>query len=196
MKSIQFTNRKSSHGPWKSVDRFKVGFAKDVGETVVKYYKNFFTAENVTKDQTVMEMEAIVNQHISITSNIDDKPFWTCNDTGKFTISTAWELIREKNPISQFDSKIWLSKVLFKLNFLTWRAINNKLPTEDKISRLEINIVSICCCCAGVNRRPIGKSAEHIFFSGYFAEQIWSFYAEALGINPRTTSLRSLSNSF
>jgi len=40
------------------------------------------------------------------------------------------------------------------------------------------------------------ESAEYIFFSGYFAEQIWSFYARALGINPRTTSLGSLLHSF
>ncbi|KAH0726077.1 hypothetical protein KY284_001942 [Solanum tuberosum] len=83
---------------------------KDVGEADVKYYKNLFTAENVTEDQTVLE---VVRRSINNNDNADlnaiptlreikDSVYSIDSDSaagpdglnGKF-YQTAWSIIAE-----------------------------------------------------------------------------------------------------
>ncbi|XP_060182761.1 uncharacterized protein LOC132612660 [Lycium barbarum] len=50
-----------------------------------------------------------------------DRPRWMMTASGKFTIGTAWELLRSKAVKSDVFKNIWTSGVPFKISFFFWR---------------------------------------------------------------------------
>ncbi|XP_019228142.1 PREDICTED: uncharacterized protein LOC109209335 [Nicotiana attenuata] len=62
-----------------------------------------------------------------------DEAIWTPNVSGKFTCASAWETIRRKKQHLLSNKKTWHKKLPFKWSFCLWRAIRNKLPTNDRV---------------------------------------------------------------
>lgn len=58
------------------------------------------------------------------------------------------------------------------MSFLTWRAINDKLSTDDKVARLGINIPRGCHSCDDVNRINIIETVDHLFCQGDHAKRV------------------------
>ncbi|XP_019248602.1 PREDICTED: uncharacterized protein LOC109227864 [Nicotiana attenuata] len=101
-------------------------------------------------------------QSIDLTPGAVDRAIWSANDSGKFTVASAWELLRQKQSQSPMASKIWHKQVPFKMAFTTWRAIHNGLPTDDRIAMFAINLVSMCSCCYPPSSEL--ETVEHIFY--------------------------------
>lgn len=93
-----------------------------------------------------IKRQVIHLQIILILENVDI-PNCICPNTGSFSITTARNLLRQKRSTNQYDSKIWHNDIPFKMSFLAWRAVHNRLPTDDKINRFGINIPAFCSCC-------------------------------------------------
>ncbi|XP_021724905.1 uncharacterized protein LOC110692214 [Chenopodium quinoa] len=62
--------------------------------------------------------------------------------------------------------------------FTTWLAVNNRLPTRDRLAVWGIVAIVNCCLC---NAAP--ESVEHLFFQCDFSAQIWSMALKALQFN-------------
>ncbi|XP_055835450.1 uncharacterized protein LOC129903954 [Solanum dulcamara] len=50
-----------------------------------------------------------------------DKPRWMMTASGKFSLGTAWELLRSKATKSDIYKNIWIPGVPFKISFFVWR---------------------------------------------------------------------------
>lgn len=55
---------------------------------------------------------------MNILSEAKDMPYWTCSKDEKFSISTAWSMLRQRRQISQFDTKLWQNNILIRCHLL------------------------------------------------------------------------------
>lgn len=100
-------------------------------------------------------------------AEVPNEAIWKLNDHGNFTIASSWEYIRRKKEKSQLNSFIWNRKIPFKGSFLLWRALRQKLPTNDKLNSFGVDPIE-CICCV----RPGVDDIHHIFVAGNFANHI------------------------
>ncbi|KAH0692040.1 hypothetical protein KY285_019137 [Solanum tuberosum] len=47
-----------------------------------------------------------------------DKPWWIKSSTGKFTVKSAWEILRSRDEVSEDIKRIWVKGLPFKIFFL------------------------------------------------------------------------------
>nr|XP_009615408.1 uncharacterized protein LOC104108129 [Nicotiana tomentosiformis] len=60
-----------------------------------------------------------------------DKQYWMPISSGKFTINSAWQILRHRvNPNQEFR-KMWTEGPPFKISFFLWRLWRHKLSTND-----------------------------------------------------------------
>ncbi|XP_059295036.1 uncharacterized protein LOC132048131 [Lycium ferocissimum] len=88
---------------------------------------------------------------ISINSDNNDKPIWTISHTGKFSIGSAWKNLRQEKPHNQLYSRLWHTNIPFKMSFLTWRVVHNRLSTDQSVARLGIPMDPKCYCPLGIS---------------------------------------------
>ncbi|XP_019254091.1 PREDICTED: uncharacterized protein LOC109232860 [Nicotiana attenuata] len=81
---------------------------------------------------------------------------------GNFTCASAWETIRRKKQHLLSNKKTWHKKLPFKWSFCLWRAIRNKIPTDDRVVAFGNPTVTRCACCS----RPQAETVNHIFSTG------------------------------
>ncbi|XP_075099176.1 uncharacterized protein LOC142176035 [Nicotiana tabacum] len=116
------------------------------------------------------KIKLLVSQlHLILDDDTDDTSHWICSNSGRCSISTAWNLLRRKRQFSQFDSRIWHMDIPFKKSFLTRRAVHDKLSTDDKISMFGINLPSICSSCIGPTLSNRSETVEHLFCDDQYA---------------------------
>ncbi|XP_075083349.1 uncharacterized protein LOC142167092 [Nicotiana tabacum] len=94
---------------------------------------------------------------------------WTVDEKGTFSVASAVHLFRRKKQNSRIDSKTWQKQVPFKMSFIVWRALRDKIPSGARILRMEFSIYSSCCCC----RIPDLETIDHLFCSGAYAQEVW-----------------------
>ncbi|XP_060216649.1 uncharacterized protein LOC132644109 [Lycium barbarum] len=107
-----------------------------------------------------------------------DKPWWMMTSTGKFTVSSAWDLLRQRGHVSEDYKNIWLKGLPFKISFCLWRLWKFKLPVDEVLETIGINIVSRCYCCI----EPRQEILDHLFLKGDFATTVWNWFSSAAGI--------------
>jgi hypothetical protein len=96
---------------------------------------------------------------------------WTCTLTNNGTLTThlAWNLCRIKHPTNPWGSHVWKSYIPTKISMLIWQILQNKLPTDDNLEKLNICLPSKCLCCSIFHKN---ETCAHLFFNS-----IWSFKA-------------------
>ncbi|KAH0671069.1 hypothetical protein KY289_025562 [Solanum tuberosum] len=57
----------------------------------------------------------ITKFNINLANNLDDIPLWTAAESGKFSISSAWKLLRKRRRFARIDAKIWHKHSLTEL---------------------------------------------------------------------------------
>nr|XP_033513923.1 uncharacterized protein LOC117278552 [Nicotiana tomentosiformis] len=134
----------------------------------------------------------IKDLNIKLCRNRVDKAIWMPSNTGRFTVSSAWETFRQRKELNRFISGVWYKEVPFKINFLTWRAIQDKLSTKDRVARFGIEMEPKCHCCNNNNQNPITENVDHLFCLGEHAKKIWRFFAGPLGIDYNNMNLKML----
>nr|XP_033511967.1 uncharacterized protein LOC117276725 [Nicotiana tomentosiformis] len=117
-----------------------------------------------------------------------DKAIWTPNVIGKFTCASAWEVIRPKKQPNLTNKLTWHKKIPFKWSFCVWRALKNKLPTDDRVLQFRSPTVTRCVYC----NTPAAETADHIFSHGNFAKLVWRKYGGPTGVQTQYLTLRIL----
>ncbi|XP_060202597.1 uncharacterized protein LOC132631015 [Lycium barbarum] len=92
-----------------------------------------------------------------------DKPWWMMISTGKFTVSSAWELLRQRANYSQVYKQMWIKGVPFKINFLLWRMWKFKIPVHEVFQSIE--------------------TIDHLFLNRELARKVWKFFTDAARIS-------------
>ncbi|XP_019263897.1 PREDICTED: uncharacterized protein LOC109241591 [Nicotiana attenuata] len=103
----------------------------------------------------------IMQNPIFFNSNIQDTAIWTPFTDGRFTCATSWELIRIKKQPNFSNKMTWHKKIPFKRSFCLWRALRNKLPTDDRVLSFSSPTVTRCRIGAGVIIRDHNSGFIH-----------------------------------
>ncbi|XP_075091898.1 uncharacterized protein LOC142172040 [Nicotiana tabacum] len=74
----------------------------------------------------------VQNMDLALCPDKLDKPIWVPDRRGTFTTSSAWNIFRQRRGPSTTDTRIWHKSVPFKMAFLTWRAIHDRLSTGER----------------------------------------------------------------
>ncbi|XP_060182538.1 uncharacterized protein LOC132612249 [Lycium barbarum] len=105
-----------------------------------------------------------------------DKPWWSLETQGDFTVKSAWEFIRSRGEKRDVYKKIWMKGLPFKISFLMWRVWHFKVSLDDVIRSWGYHMPTMCMCCAN----PKEETVPHIFLRCETAQKTWIkpiFYA-------------------
>nr|TKS12186.1 hypothetical protein D5086_0000065860 [Populus alba] len=97
----------------------------------------------------------------------------TCNwkglPTGKFSIDSAWELLRDTRPINSIFHLIWFPDHIPRHAFILWIASMGRLHTKDRLLSFHV-ISSATCSLCGLQ----DETHEHLFFKCSYSNTVWS----------------------
>lgn len=62
-----------------------------------------------------------------------------------------------------------------KISFVNWLALRSKLPIDNNIQAVGINLVSRCNCCM----EPSYETTDHVLSTGDLAKEVWRFFVGA-----------------
>lgn len=74
---------------------------------------------------------------------------------------------------------MWSKKLPYKMSFTLWTAWKFRLPSDDAIMNIGINMASRCYCCTSLGVENI----THVFLTSPTAEKLWRLFAHCAGIN-------------
>ncbi|VFQ94006.1 unnamed protein product [Cuscuta campestris] len=126
----------------------------------------------------------------SLVSDHADTPVWTPSMDGKFTLASAKELLRPRRDDEVEDTvlkRCWQKHLPYKMSFLAWRVLTQRLPTDDVLARFGFALPSQFFCCSPPGR----ESIAHIFYHGSMARRVWTYFIESARIQGTHHSLRS-----
>ncbi|XP_060183224.1 uncharacterized protein LOC132613196 [Lycium barbarum] len=116
---------------------------------------------------------------IKCASNEWDRPWWMMTSTGKFTVSSAWHLLRQKANVTVPFQNMWIKGVPFKISFFMWRLWKFKVPIDEVVASIGIPLVSKCCCCHNAQIDTI----NHLFLCGDLAAKVWRYFNMGAGLS-------------
>jgi len=111
-------------------------------------------------------------------SDLSDKPWWTNTSSGQFSVKSAWNLIRKREEETDFNKKIWVQGIHFKISFLTWKVWKNMILVATVMAHWNPNISPLCDCC----EIPDCETVKHLFLKGEVADTVWKYFAGAAGL--------------
>ncbi|XP_060212008.1 uncharacterized protein LOC132639585 [Lycium barbarum] len=117
-----------------------------------------------------------------------DMPRWMMTASGKFTVGTAWDLLRSKAVKSDVYNNIWISGVPFKISFFFWRLWKYKIPVGEVVRRIGIDTEATCYCC---DHRQY-ETVDHLFVTGNIATKVWTYVKTVAGITTQFQQVRQL----
>lgn len=107
-----------------------------------------------------------------------DTPKWMPTTSGRFMVSSAWEILRHRATVNAEYKMLWTKGLPLKISFFEWRLCKGKIPTDDLWKRNSYMVVSKCWCCV----QPKEDSFQHLFLSSPTENRVWSTFAQAAGI--------------
>ncbi|WMV45629.1 hypothetical protein MTR67_039014 [Solanum verrucosum] len=194
-KHIQWKIRNGSSSFWwdnwlgiGSLAQFTTTSHRFDNETIADFTTNGqWNVDKLNQIAPQIHLHKILSTHLQLQHTSTDQAVWNLNANGLFTISSAWDIIREKRTKTKFNSYTWNRNIPFKCSFLLWRTIRGKIPTNEKLASFGIE-PSECYCC----HSPGADTIDHIFNSGNLAKNVWKFFAIPLGIPTDFLPLRSM----
>ncbi|XP_070030069.1 uncharacterized protein [Nicotiana sylvestris] len=125
---------------------------------------------------------------IQLKSSILDKAIWSADNNGSFSVASACHLFRKKQHKTWVNTMNWQKGIPFKMNFIVWRDLRDKIPTDARVTKLGYSISSRCCCGGS----PGVEDVDHLFYTGSFAKNIWKVLCGPLGIAHSEIPFRQL----
>ncbi|KAF6154475.1 hypothetical protein GIB67_028367 [Kingdonia uniflora] len=117
-------------------------------------------------------------RNLDVNSNMIDKRVWRHHPQGTFTVQSAQEAIRSKNP------KVWWNKFLNckalhpKSKSFLWRVCQNVLATEDNLRRRRLSFPSRCSLC-----QMHSESLQHLLWDYGIVAPLWQWLLDMFMIN-------------
>ncbi|XP_060177861.1 uncharacterized protein LOC132607800 [Lycium barbarum] len=106
-----------------------------------------------------------------------DKAFWKLDSRGKFTVGSAFQLLRQRKDPSNLYKQMWIKGLPIKISFFMWRLWTFKLPLDDKLKKWGHQFPSRCYCC----QHPEVEDTSHVFLH-LPTEAIWKYFCGPVGI--------------
>ncbi|KAH0730051.1 hypothetical protein KY289_001239 [Solanum tuberosum] len=150
----------------------------------MRYIGEFLTKEGWDFDALQDALPVYVMEHIKFNmffvqpSEHGDKPWWTKSSTGKFSVKTSWELLRQKSDKNEDLKLLWIKGLPFKFSFLGWRIWNGKVPVAGLMHLWNPTISQNCKCCSIL----VEETIQHLFLIGEVSIRVWDHYFRSAGL--------------
>ncbi|XP_059292008.1 uncharacterized protein LOC132045445 [Lycium ferocissimum] len=109
--------------------------------------------------------------------NDRDYAVWKATDNGQYSNKFAWTIIRSLRQKAPLITRIWHNAVPFKISFLSWRLLHNKLPFKDAVAKFGKQGFKDCICCIS----PQDETPQHallketlLIICGTKLEPLWA----------------------
>nr|XP_027093628.1 uncharacterized protein LOC113714028 [Coffea arabica] len=109
----------------------------------------------------------------------NDELSWSATQSGRFTVSSAAELLRSDAGVSWVFKHVWVAGLPIKFSCLVWRLLHYKLPVADVLAKLTVHGPSRCYCCSEYN----SETLQHIFSLGDTPTAIWKLFEMPFGFS-------------
>lgn len=110
----------------------------------------------------------------------DDKCIWSLNTKGTFSLSSAWELVRQRSLRSMVAKHCWHPDIQGKISIFLWKLLNNGLPTDLAVANKGVQMVSKCLCCKNIQSSEYNT---HLFIHSEVAKEIWKCFPSLMNID-------------
>jgi len=117
---------------------------------------------------------------ITIPLNLkEDRFIWKHSHDGNLSFKDAY-LFQTNTTVSPpaWCKYIWNIAIPPSKSLLSWRILQDKLPTDEQLSKRGCQIPSVCNLCA-----LSSENSAHLFLDCAFATQIWNWLRSILSIN-------------
>lgn len=101
----------------------------------------------------------------------EDTQLWKAGEDvykESFSSLETWKLTRTATTKVDWHRSIWFQFNTPKYSFMAWIAIQNRLPTGDRVSNWNTTATTTCCLCSAML-----ETRNHLFFQCSFSEEIW-----------------------
>lgn len=98
-------------------------------------------------------------------------------NNGKVSLKDAYQFIHQAHFVIPWAVSTWSTYVPSFHSLLTWRLLNYKLPTDEKLQCIGINMIFMCSLC-----KTNQETMNHLFFSRSFATNLWTWLCKVLNI--------------
>jgi len=116
-------------------------------------------------------------------SNRKDHYIWVGHPSGKFTVASAWELLRDKKTANTMHKLLWYKGYIPRQSFILWLASQGRLSTMDRLHMTGIISSATCMLCD----HHI-ETHDHLFFQCSYSTFVWKTVSnKALVHWPSTT---------
>lgn len=78
------------------------------------------------------------------TESTNDRAWWTVNSHGRFIVSSAYNLLRNKRARVPWYRMVWGNHLSHKIAFFLWRVLTRRVATDDILKSIGIVVVSKC----------------------------------------------------
>ncbi|CAH9100184.1 unnamed protein product [Cuscuta epithymum] len=103
---------------------------------------------------------------------------WTPSQDGNFSLSSAFQEIRDKRSTTFSNSHIWHKNQFLPIKLFMWKLFQNILPLPENLGRFNIHAFpSQCPFC-----RKDSISTSHIFYNCSSIKPIWLYYMSMFSI--------------
>ncbi|XP_075095079.1 uncharacterized protein LOC142173397 [Nicotiana tabacum] len=109
-----------------------------------------------------------LNVHYEGSEGYWDRPYWMPTPSGKFSVSSAWKILRHRADPNQEFKLMWIKGLPLKISFFLWRLWRQKIATDDMWRTQGQIVMSRYWCCL----QPQEESIEHIFVTNPTASKI------------------------
>ena len=132
-------------------------------------------------------------QEIEIDSDKNDRYVWKSNDGTicNFSIRQTYRDLCEVGEIAIWHKLVWFSQNVPKHAFILWLAVQEKLPTQDKIRKWGNYDLMVCLLCYSDS-----DSHDHLFFKCPYSSLLWSRVLHKLKMTDTWSSWGDVIGSF
>ncbi|KAJ8531186.1 hypothetical protein K7X08_026620 [Anisodus acutangulus] len=144
-----------------------------LNEVLIDEEWNWYDWDTIIPQHVMVDIEGM---GININPSIPDKPIWMLDNSGKFSMASAWQLLRQKQPKTWINSSTWQKELPFKMCFFVWRSLRDRVPTDQRVRRMGFAVPSRCCKESNI------ETIGHLMYFGTYAQSLWKIVCGPLGI--------------
>ncbi|KAL0283183.1 UNVERIFIED_CONTAM: putative ribonuclease H protein, partial [Sesamum radiatum] len=116
---------------------------------------------------------------------------WRLSKHSAFRTKSAWNEIRDQQPVQQFHKSLWSKLLIPNISVFAWRLIHNLIPVDERLKEKGITLASKCLCCEDTETIP------HLFLHNAHSPEAWGFFASKFQVNiPHTNDIVILIQSW